>query len=50
MHTTKSATTDASTKWRLPTGIMKFAGALSPKSARALRRFVQETDKVYEDS
>jgi hypothetical protein len=49
VHSKKSAAINIdSSGWKLPTGIMKFAGTISPKSARALRKFVKETDKVYE--
>jgi hypothetical protein len=34
--------------WKLPKGIMKYAGKLSPESAKALRKFEKETDRAYE--
>jgi hypothetical protein len=35
---------------KLPKGIMKYAGALSQESAKALRKFEKETDRAYESS
>jgi len=37
-------------QWKLSKDIMKFSGTLPRESAKALRKFEEETDQVYESS